>query len=191
MNSKERMACALERGKPDRVPVGAFFNCDYLADRAGISVYHFLFGTTEDRIQCIQALCERHEQDWIMCDPGVSKTWSDQHHVVVEDGGAFVVHNESGKRERILSDLTLHSEEWESEFTPGGSFGYSFASLQCPSKAIKTASDVKRYITIHDADALIQEVAARRIDLSELEPGYHGPIFAFKKHREQVAGRRE
>ena len=157
MNSRERMVCALERGKPDRVPVGMFFNCDYLTNLAGMSVYHFLFGTSEDRIRCIQTLCDRHDQDWIMCDPGISKTWSDRHRVVVEDDGAFVVHKESGKRERIRSDLTLHSEEWESEFTPGGSFGYSFATLQCPSEEIKTPSDVKKTIAVHDADALIEE----------------------------------
>jgi len=168
MNSKERIRVALEGGKPDRVPFTCFFNCDYKAKLAGISDYEFLFGTTEHRIRAMEATLLRHDEDWIMCEPGISRTWANQHRLVMQPR-PMIEHIETGKREPIRADLTLPSEEWGSEFLPGGDFGYSFARVEGDRSSVKTPADARKAISVLTADELIAE-------------GYLAPQVHFVEH---------
>lgn len=138
------------------MPFACFFNCDYKARLAGVSEEEFLFGSTCTRIRSMEATLHRHNEDWIMCEPGISKRWEKNHRFVLTERPS-VLHIELNRKEEISRDLTLHSEEWGSEFVPGGAFGYSFSELELPRSQIRSARDARRGIRVLTAKELIEE----------------------------------
>jgi len=155
MSGKERMRQALSGGMPDRVPVGFFYNCDYKAERAGIPPEAYIYGTNEDRFKAMAATYQRHREDWIHADPGISHEWLSKHRLVWDGGTAFVEEVATGKRDPIHSDLTLASAKGKS-FAPGLDYGYSYVKLNCPLESVKNSEDLK-YAEIRSAEELIRE----------------------------------
>lgn len=155
LRDKMRVTTALSGGIPDMVPVGAFYNCDYLANLAGITKEKYVFGDNSTRYAGMKAGIERHDTDMFYCNRGISRRWSETHHLEWEDGGVFAVDECSGDRDEIIKDLTLASTR-NRGLEPGCDYGYNRTSLERPLDEIRTVADLK-YIRVRDADELIED----------------------------------
>jgi len=143
MNSKERMLVALSGGIPDQVPLGFFYNCDYMSERAGITPQAYIFGTNEDRFQAMSSTYERHRGvDWIHADPGIRHDWENEHELVWDEGNPYVVSRRNGERDAIQLDLRLASSG-ERSHGPDLDFGYSYIKLGRPAEEIHSNKDLE------------------------------------------------
>lgn len=155
MSGKDRVIAAMSGRKPDVVPVGSFYNCDYQAHLAGIPVQEFVFGDNAARISAYKAQIERHADDLFRCDRrGIPKAWSRVHHIEWEGSRAFVVDERTGRSDGIRDDLTLASSGGRAH-APGASYGFSAVTVDCPVEAIRTKDDL-RHIKVNEADSLIE-----------------------------------
>ena len=153
MNEKERMKKALSGNTPDQVPIGFFYNCDYKAKCAGISPQAYIFGTNEDRYRAMAATYQRHREDWIHADPGISFEWESKHKIVWDNNLAYVETTDSRQRDLIRMDLTLESAR-ERSHGPGLDYGYSFIKLDKPLEKIRNEKDLES-AEIRSAEELI------------------------------------
>ena len=160
--NKERMRIAINRGKPDRVPCGCFFNCDYISRMAGVDLFEWLFLSNDLRVRGLEAIHQAHAQDWMMCDPGVPQEWTESHHLIEEEGELpHIVENATGKHIRIRKDFTVenHVEMGCSEFLPWSGMGYSFSTRTCRVSDIDSPATARKAIQIHPAEELIRRGA--------------------------------
>ncbi len=142
MIGKELMQVVLSGGKPERVPAGFFYNCDYKARCAKLTPEDYIFGNNEDRLNAMIATHKIHREDWIHADPGVSHEWEANHRIMRESNKTFVMDLRTGESDEIKLDLTLASSQERSN-GPGLDFGYSYIKLNRQPDSITTPADLK------------------------------------------------
>jgi hypothetical protein len=154
MNGKELMQIALSGGRPERVPAGFFYNCDYKAKCAGITPEDYIFGSNEDRLKAMAATYRRHREDWIHADPGINHDWEKNHKIVRDGKKTYIEDLKTGQRDEIKLDLTLVSAQERSN-GPGLDLGYSSIKLNRPLESIKAKEDLAD-AHVRSADELLE-----------------------------------
>jgi uroporphyrinogen-III decarboxylase len=102
MTSKERMRVALERGKPDRVPISVVADCDYMCEAAGSDLREFYYGDAETLAEINRRFLERHPQnDFLLAYSGVHRRTSAVWQLTQEGDRFFLVERETGAREEL------------------------------------------------------------------------------------------
>jgi len=136
MTSQERMRIALNRGKPDRVPIAMVADFDFYCKAAGRPMWEFEYGDNASRAAIQrQAHLRFPDNDFVMCWTGLDNETIRSRRVVVEHGQPFVEWRETGERTPIRSRPT--AADWSER-------GYGITSQSGWDQPVTSEADVER-----------------------------------------------
>jgi uroporphyrinogen-III decarboxylase len=111
MTARERMRTALDRGKPDRVPIAMVGDSDFHCQAAGRPLWEFLYGCNAARADIQrEALLRFPDNDFICCWTGIDHGTAASRRVVVENEKAYLEDVATGRRSPM--ELRSTAVEW-------------------------------------------------------------------------------
>jgi uroporphyrinogen-III decarboxylase len=159
------MRIALERGKPDRVPIAMVADLDFYCKAAGRPLWEFEFGDNAARAAIQRDAHLRFpDNDFTLCWTGVDHETAASRRVVVEDGQPFLEWTATGERTPIQPRKTAaHWSERGGGITSRSGWERPITSEQQIEAAlgpVPTVQDILRR-------GIYDPVAALRRDLGE------------------------
>jgi uroporphyrinogen-III decarboxylase len=139
LTGKERIATALQGGKPDRVPILPIYTAAYILTAAGRDPRAWLAGTPEDRLRLMDDTLRIHpEVDGCFVHPGKPADWADRHRVERFDGYWRVTERATGAQYGVSADGLACAAD-------GGPAPHDYADLDA-TPHVRAPQDVDRTI---------------------------------------------
>jgi len=111
MTSRERVAAALEGGKPDCIPIFPVYDYGYMMASIGRDAREFITASASQRIRLIEESFLRHDVDGMHVYSGATDEWVNKHTVEKFDDYWMVTENETGGKYRLLPDCSTARED--------------------------------------------------------------------------------